>query len=73
MGYRHPLAFLLGLKGVALLRAFAGDGLDRASIERRIAEIRTLLNQAAPLLGDGEDAGRIDTVNDLPGTVSSKD
>lgn len=63
MGYRHPLAFLLGLEGVALLRAFAGDGLDRAFVERRIAEIRTLLNQAAPLLGEGEDAGRIDTVN----------
>lgn len=23
-GYRHPLAFLLGLEGLALLRAYAG-------------------------------------------------
>ena len=28
--YRHPLAFLLGLEGVALLRAQAGDDFDRA-------------------------------------------
>lgn len=63
MAYQHPLAFLLGLEGVAVLRAFAGDEFDRAFIERRITEIGTLLNTAAPLLGNGEAVDRIDTVD----------
>lgn len=37
--YQHPLAYLLGLEGVALLRTFAGD-FDREFGEARIAEIR---------------------------------
>jgi hypothetical protein len=40
------LAFLLGLEGVALLRAFAGVGFDRAFVEARIAETRALLDHA---------------------------
>jgi SAM-dependent methyltransferase len=63
VAYRHPLAFLLGLEGVALLQAFAGDGFDRVLVERRIAEIRTLLNEAAPLLGDAEETDQIDSVD----------
>jgi pimeloyl-ACP methyl ester carboxylesterase len=50
--YRHPLAFLLGLEGAALLRAYAGDGFDREFVEARIAETRALLD-AAPELGEG--------------------
>lgn len=48
--YQHPLAYLLGLEGVALLRAFAGE-YDREFTYARIAEIRRLLDAAE--LGDG--------------------
>ncbi|MBM0237196.1 class I SAM-dependent methyltransferase [Micromonospora sp. ATA32] len=64
MTYQHPLAFLLGLEGVALLRATAGDdGLDRGFVEARIAEVRRLLDEAAPRLGDGVEAGAVGTVD----------
>ena len=60
--YRHPLAFLLGLEGAALLRAFAGDdGLDRGFTEERIAETRALLARAAEL-GEGTDFGAVGPV-----------
>jgi SAM-dependent methyltransferase len=39
---QHPLAFLLGIEGVALLRAFAGEH-DAAFTEARFAEVRRLL------------------------------
>jgi SAM-dependent methyltransferase len=41
--YQDPLAYLLGLEGIALLDAWAGDH-DRAFTEARIAEIRRLLD-----------------------------
>jgi SAM-dependent methyltransferase len=62
-GYRHPLAFMLGLEGLALLRAHAGDGFDREFSDARIAEIRALLAQAAPALGDGFELGRVGTAD----------
>jgi SAM-dependent methyltransferase len=75
--YRHPLAFLLGLEGVALLRAFAGDGYDREFVADRIAETRALLDRAAPELGAaGTEFGQLSTADgyrawaatyDLPG------
>lgn len=43
--YQHPLAYLLGLEGVALMRAFAGE-YGRAFTEERFAEIRDLLDRA---------------------------
>lgn len=43
MIYQHPLAYLLGLEGAALLRAWAGD-YDREFVEARLAEIRRLLD-----------------------------
>lgn len=61
MVYRHPLAFLLGLEGVALLRAIAGDGFDCQFVDGRIEEIRALLERAAPMLGEGAELGRIST------------
>jgi SAM-dependent methyltransferase len=61
MIYQHPLAYLLGLEGVALLRTFAGD-FDRDFGEARIAEIRRLLDSPA-LSGDGVLANRVDTVD----------
>lgn len=49
--YQHPLAYLLGLEGIALLRAFAGE-YDREFTMARLAEVRALLD-AAEELGDG--------------------
>ncbi|MEV4109428.1 hypothetical protein [Nonomuraea sp. NPDC049695] len=40
--YVHPLAWLLALEGVALLRTQAGDLGDEEYVARRIAEIRRL-------------------------------
>src|SRR4051794_2584019 len=60
MVYQHPLAYLLGLEGVALLRAFGGEH-DRAFAEARIAEIRRLLD-SPELKGDGVTAERVGTV-----------
>ncbi|MGH3071819.1 MAG: class I SAM-dependent methyltransferase [Gaiellaceae bacterium] len=51
MIYQHPLAYLLGLEGIALLRAFAGEH-DQAFTLSRIREIRAVL-EAADELGDG--------------------
>jgi SAM-dependent methyltransferase len=61
MIYQHPLAYLLGLEGVALLRTFAGD-FDRDFGEARVAEIRKLLD--SPGLSDkGVVAERVATVD----------
>jgi ubiquinone/menaquinone biosynthesis C-methylase UbiE len=49
--YQHPLAYLLGLEGIALLRAFAGE-YDRDFTSARLAEIRALLDSVEEL-GDG--------------------
>jgi SAM-dependent methyltransferase len=61
VAYQHPLAYLLGLEGVALLRAFAGE-FDRAFAQARIAEVRRLLDSPA-LAGEGVVAERIGTVD----------
>ncbi len=49
--YQHPLAYLLGLEGIALLHAFAGE-YDRDFTMARFNEIRALLD-AVEELGDG--------------------
>jgi len=54
MIYQHPLAYLLGLEGVALLRSFAGE-YDRDFTTARLDEIRTLLDSVHEL-GEGADA-----------------
>ena len=61
MIYQYPLAYLLGLEGVALLRTFAGD-YDRDFGAARIAEIRELLDRPE-LTGDGIVAERVTTVD----------
>lgn len=61
VAYQHPLAYTLGLEGVALLRAFAGD-YDRDFIEARISEVRRLLDSPA-LKGEGVTAAQVDTVD----------
>lgn len=44
MIYHHPLAYLLGVEGLALLRAWAGEGEhDESFVRRRIETIRQLL------------------------------
>jgi ubiquinone/menaquinone biosynthesis C-methylase UbiE len=43
MIYQDPLGYLLGLEGIALLDAWAGDQ-DRAFTQARLAEIRRLLD-----------------------------
>ena len=49
--YQHPVAYVLGLEGIALLRAFAGDHEREFTLER-IAEVRALLDRAEEL-GEG--------------------
>ncbi len=52
--YQHPLAYLLGLQGIALLWAFAG-AYARDFTLARLREIQALLD-AAEQLGDGVEA-----------------
>ncbi len=42
MIYQHPLAYLIGLEGVALLRAWSGD-FDETFVRERLDEVRHLL------------------------------
>lgn len=51
MIYQHPVAYLLGLEGAALMRAFNGE-YDRDFTEARLAEIRDLLDRPGRF-GDG--------------------
>jgi hypothetical protein len=57
--YQHPLAYLLGLEGIALLRAFSGV-YDRDFTLARLREIRALLDSIEEL-GDGVEAPPITT------------
>ncbi|KJE22137.1 methyltransferase family protein [Frankia torreyi] len=58
--YEDPRAYLLGLEGVALLRAFTGAS-DRDFVEARIAEIRRVLADEA-LAHAAVEVDRVDTV-----------
>jgi SAM-dependent methyltransferase len=58
--YQDPLAYLLGLEGIALLDAWAGDH-DRAFTDARLAEIRRLLDDEN-LRDRGVLAERVSTV-----------
>jgi ubiquinone/menaquinone biosynthesis C-methylase UbiE len=57
--YQHPLAYLLGLEGIALLQAFSG-AYDRKFTAARFREIQTLLDSAEEL-GEGVEARPITT------------
>jgi ubiquinone/menaquinone biosynthesis C-methylase UbiE len=57
--YQHPLAYLLGLEGIALLRAFSGV-YDRDFTFARFREIQTLFDSAEGL-GEGVEARPITT------------
>jgi ubiquinone/menaquinone biosynthesis C-methylase UbiE len=58
--YEDPRAYLLGLEGVALLRAFTGE-FGRDFVEARIAEIRRVLDDEA-LANAAVEVERVDTV-----------
>ncbi|MDR8410968.1 class I SAM-dependent methyltransferase [Nonomuraea sp. 3-1Str] len=60
MIYEDPLAYLLGIEGVALLRSFTGQS-DRGFVESRVAEIRRLLDDEA-LSDAGVEVARVDAV-----------
>ena len=69
--HQHPLAYLLGLEGVALLRAFAGEH-DRDFTQARIQEIRELLDRADEF-GDGTDVEVMPTWRGYDGWAASYD
>ncbi|CAA9369874.1 MAG: hypothetical protein AVDCRST_MAG21-619 [uncultured Nocardioidaceae bacterium] len=49
--FQHPLGYLIGLEGVALMRAFAGE-YDEAFTAARLTEVKALLD-TADTFGDG--------------------
>jgi SAM-dependent methyltransferase len=59
--YEHPLAYLLGIEGLALLRGFTGE-YDREFVEARIAEVRELLADES-LAGAAVTVDRVGTVD----------
>ena len=61
MIYQHPLAYLLGLEGIALLRAWAGE-YDKAFVEARPSEVRQLLDNEALVNHSGVMVNRGDTM-----------
>ncbi|MFI1096794.1 class I SAM-dependent methyltransferase [Streptomyces sp. NPDC020917] len=59
MAYENPLAYVLGLEGLALLRSFTGE-YDREYVEARIAEVRGLLDGGyAHLAGGAVEVARV--------------
>jgi hypothetical protein len=62
--YQHPLAYLLGLEGLALLRAYEGR-YGRGFTHERFEEIRRLL-EAADELGDGSTRARSQAATSTP-------
>ncbi len=69
--HQHPLAYLLGLEGVALMRAFAGEH-DRAFTDARIAEVRALLDRADDL-GPGVDVPPLSVADGYDGWATTYD
>lgn len=69
--HQHPLAYLLGLEGVALMRAFAGE-YDHAFTEARIREVRGLLDRADEL-GSGIDVPPLPVAEGYDGWASTYD
>jgi SAM-dependent methyltransferase len=55
----HPLAYLLGIEGLALLRGFTGE-FDREFVEARLAEVRRLLDDDS--LTEAVTSERLDSV-----------
>ena len=62
MAHENPLAYVLGLEGLALLRSFTGGEGDRAFVEARITEIRALLDDPS-LAAGAVDVARVGSVD----------
>ncbi|NEB78254.1 methyltransferase domain-containing protein, partial [Streptomyces sp. SID14478] len=60
MTHENPLAYALGLEGIALMRAFTGEH-GRAFVAERIEEVRRLVEDTS-LAEAAVDVARIDTV-----------
>lgn len=60
MIYQHPLAYLLGVEGVALLRGWAGD-YDKDFVVAHLAEVRQLLANDSLVNHPGVMVDRSDT------------
>jgi SAM-dependent methyltransferase len=58
--YENPLAYLLGLEGIGLLRSFTGE-FDHDFVAARIAEIRRLVDDES-LANAAVEVDRVDTV-----------
>jgi SAM-dependent methyltransferase len=69
--HQHPLAYLLGLEGVALMRAFAGEH-DEAFTRARIDEVRELVADASRW-GEGVTVSPLTVVEAYDGWAPSYD
>jgi ubiquinone/menaquinone biosynthesis C-methylase UbiE len=69
--YQHPLAYLLGLEGTALLRAFAGEH-DEKFVLARLDEVRQLLADDQSF-GGGVEIDPMSTVEGHRGWATSYD
>jgi ubiquinone/menaquinone biosynthesis C-methylase UbiE len=69
--YQHPLAYLLGLEGLALLRAFSG-AYGREFTLARVRDVQVLLDMVDEL-GEGVEARPIDTREGYAGWAASYD
>lgn len=69
--HQHPLAYLLGLEGIALMKAFAGEH-DRQFTLDRLAEVRELLDRADDF-GDGVELAPIPSPEGYDGWAPSYD
>lgn len=59
MIYQHPLAYLVGVEGLALLRAWAGEGEhDEEFVRRRLEVLRQLLDDAELTGASGVQVGQ---------------
>lgn len=69
--HQHPLAYLLSLEGIALLRSFAGE-YDREFVLARLDEIRALLDSVDEL-GEGAAVGPMPTTEGYASWAPSYD
>ncbi|MEP6666192.1 MAG: class I SAM-dependent methyltransferase [Nocardioidaceae bacterium] len=69
--YQHPLAYLLGVEGIALMKAFAGE-FGKEFTTARLAELRALLD-AAETLGDGVVVPPMSSTDGYDGWASTYD
>jgi len=69
--HQHPLAYLIGLEGVALMRAFAGE-YDAAFTQARFDDLRRLLD-LEDVLGPGVDVAPLPVSDGYDGWAATYD